>query len=234
MRRRIALGCAILVAGPPVVYLLFALVLALVPVNASFTHALAGSGGVPIYLRSNGVHADVVLPTRNALHDWSAEFPVRHMRDLAAPLGWIAFGWGDRAFMLETPTWRDMRVRTAVAALAGIGDGAMHVEYVEHPQHFDVAPVLLAAGQYRDLVATVRRSFRRDARGAPIPIEARGYGTRDAFYEAVPVYSLRLTCNEWTRQVLAAVGVRVPAWAPLPAPLFWQLTRVPGPADPVR
>ena len=65
--------------------------------------------------------------------DWSAEFPVGHMRALATPTEWIAFGWGDRGFMLNTPTWSDLRPGTAIVALSGAGSGAMHVEYVETP-----------------------------------------------------------------------------------------------------
>jgi len=40
--------------------------------------------------------------------------------------------------MLETPTWRDFRLGTALKALAA-WPGRMHVEYVAQPYDFDVS-----------------------------------------------------------------------------------------------
>ena len=111
-------------------YAVTALALGAWPRNADFVES---PDGIPVYVRTNGVHADIVVPTRSAEIDWSTEFPARHMRALAAPTEWIAFGWGDRGFMLTTPTWADLRPATALVAISGLGEGVMHVEYVESP-----------------------------------------------------------------------------------------------------
>ena len=116
--------------------------------------------------------------------DWSAEFPARDMSGLVAPASWIAFGWGDRGFMLTTPTWADLRPGTAFIALSGLGRGAMHVEYVDSPGAYDARRVRLSAEQYRRLAAFIRDSFVRDAGGAVRRIDAPGYFDTDAFYEA--------------------------------------------------
>ena len=42
---------------------------------------------------------------------------------------YVAFGWGDRAFYLETPQWRDMKVATAFKAVAGLGDTVIHATF---------------------------------------------------------------------------------------------------------
>jgi len=200
-----------LVAGLLVLYALAALVLGLVPRNPGFVEP---ADGVEIHVRTNGVHADLVLPTRWDGIDWSAEFPVRDMSRLVAPASWIAFGWGDRGFMLTTPTWADLRPGTAFIALSGLGQGAMHVEYLESPGAYDARRVRLSAEQYRRLTAFIRDSFVRDAGGAVRRIDAAGYFGTDAFYEAVPTYTFWFTCNEWTRRALAAAGVRTAWWAP--------------------
>jgi uncharacterized protein (TIGR02117 family) len=221
--RRLLLAAA-LVLAPALVYLLAAGVLGMVGVNRDFRPTPLAEGGVQIYLRSNGFHADLVLPTRAREADWSHAIPASHMRALAAPAQWIAFGWGDRAFMLETPTWRDIRLTTSLAALSGLGEGAMHVEYVARPTAYDVRPLQISSAQFRQLVAEIDRSFRRTPEGAFIFI-APGYGDADAFYEAIPVYTFWFTCNEWVRRVLSRSGLPAPAWSPFERTLFWHVPR---------
>jgi uncharacterized protein (TIGR02117 family) len=202
------------------VYLLLALVLGLVPVNRNFAES---TDGIAIYLRTNGVHAEIVVPTQAAGVDWSVDHPPQHFRRVAAPLPWVAFGWGDRDFYLSTPTWRELRFRTAFVALSGLGQGAMHVEYLARPEAYASQRVRVSAAQYDKLVAYLRGSFRRDEQGRPIRIDAPGYFDTDAFYEAIPVYIFWFTCNDWVRRGLIESGLRAPAWSPFDRPLFWQL-----------
>jgi uncharacterized protein (TIGR02117 family) len=223
--RGIALAFGFLV-GLLGLYTLTALVLGLVPRNSGFVET---ADGVEIYVRTNGVHADLVVPTQWNGIDWGAEFPARDMGGLVAHSRWIAFGWGDRGFMLTTPTWADLRPGTAFFALSGLGQGAMHVEYLDSPGAYDARRVRLSAEQYRRLAAFVRESFVRDAAGAVRRIDAPGYFGTDAFYEAVPTYTFWFTCNEWTRRALAAAGVRTAWWAPFDIAVMHHL-----PAGPAR
>jgi uncharacterized protein (TIGR02117 family) len=204
-------------------YPMLALVLGAWPVNRGFVET---ADGVTIYVRTNGVHAEIVVPTRAAGVDWSVDHPPRHFRRLAAPLAWIAFGWGDRDFYLNTPTWRELRPRTALVALSGLGRGAMHVEYVDRPEAYASRRVRIGPAQYLRLVDYLRASFRRDAEGRPIRIDAPGYFDTDAFYEAIPVYTFWYTCNEWVRRAMAHAGVRTAAWAPFDVAIFHQLRAI--------
>jgi uncharacterized protein (TIGR02117 family) len=222
MKGRVAITVALALAAPPLAYLLAAAALGVIAVNGDFRPA---PGGVTIYLRTNGIHADLVLPTRTTVHDWSREFPATHMRALAQPAPWIAFGWGDREFMVATPTWRDLRAGTALRALSGLGSGALHVQYVADPAHYEAVRIQIGTAQYERLVAYVRAALARDGAGRPRPIEGAAYADHDRFYEAGPAWRFWFTCNEWTRRALAAAGVRTAFWAPFPWPLFWQLER---------
>ena len=204
----------------PAGYLAVALVLGLIPANADFR---SSPDGIPVYVRTNGVHAELVLQTRAAGVDWAANHPASDMRALPAPLPWIAFGWGDAGFFATTPSWSDLRLSTALAALSGSGDGAMHVEYVERPAAYAGRELRLTAEQHARLVDYIRRSFLRDANERPRRLAAPGYFASDAFYAAGPRYSLRLTSNEWVRRGLEVAGVRVPLWAPFDAAIFFQL-----------
>jgi len=204
----------------PAAYLLAALVLALIPVNADFR---PDPDGTSIYVRTNGVHAELVLPTRSDRIDWSAEHPANDMRALRSPLPWVAFGWGDAGFFATTPTWSDLKFGTALVALTGTGEGAMHVEYLADPASYAGRELRLTPTQYAQLIEYIRASFARDAGGRPVRLRAPGYFDTDAFYSATPRYSFWLTSNEWVRRGLAAAGVRTPVWAPFDSALFFQL-----------
>lgn len=217
-RALVALLAATLLA--PALYLLTALVLGLIPVNAGFRSV---DGGIPVYVRTNGVHAELVLQTRGAGVDWTVDHPASDMRALAAPLPWIAFGWGDAEFFATTPTWSDLRLSTALAALSGTGQGAMHVEYVAAPAAYAGRQLRLTAEQHARLVDYIRASFVRDASGRPRRLDASGYFDTDAFYAAGPRYTFWVTSNEWVRRGLATAGVRVPVWAPFDVAIFFQL-----------
>ena len=203
-----------------VLYIGCALLLGAIPSNTGFVES---ANGIPVYVRTNGVHAELILPTRSPAFDWSAEFPVGHMQALAAPTEWIAFGWGDRGFMLNTPTWSDLRPGTAIVALSGAGSGAMHVEYIDTPTAYKSRRIRISAAEYERLVAHIRASFVRDRDGRVRQIDAPGYFETDAFYEAVPSYTFWYTCNEWTRRALASAGIRTAVWAPFDTAVFYHL-----------
>ena len=206
-------------------YLVAALVLGALPVNSGFRSA---PDGIPVFIRTNGVHAEFVLPTHGPHGDWSADHPPSDMRALKEPLPWIAFGWGDRRFFASTPTWSDLRATTALIALSGTGEGAVHVEYVASPTAYRAAALQLTPAQHQRLVAYVRGSFVRDRQGRPQRLPEPGYFDADAFYAAVPAYSAFTTCNDWVRRGLAESGVRAPRWAPFDFTLFWHLPQAPS------
>jgi len=228
MRRGLRVAGLLLGAllAPFVIYLLCALVLGATPRNSAFTES---TSGVPVYVRTNGVHADLVVPMHHGEIDWRSEFSPAPPDAPVAASDWIAFGWGDQRFLLETPWWSDLHLGTALAALSGRGPGAMHVEHVETPGAYDATRVRLSDAQYARLVAYIRASFARDAAGRVRKVDAPGYSGRDAFYEAVPRYSAVHTCNEWTRSGLEEAGVRTPAWSPFAAAIFSQLRQIPAP-----
>lgn len=84
------------------------LLLGLIPVNNNFTPV---ANGVEIYLISNAVHADIIVPKANDVFDWNKKFqPADFAGDISSKTH-IAFGWGDRGFFLETETWDDLKLR---------------------------------------------------------------------------------------------------------------------------
>ena len=181
----------------------------LIPVNGSWSPP---AEGVAIYIESNGIHTGLVLPKVAAGIDWRLRVPGADLRDSRySGYDHVVFGWGERAFYLETPTWADVKARTILAAAIGSERTLMHVEHVPRPRtEEDVRAIVLRPAEYRALARFIAASFGPPAAALP------GYGRSDAFYEAHGRYDAVRTCNAWTGRALAQAGVRVGAWTPFP------------------
>jgi len=215
---RIAAG----LAAVPLLYFLAVLVLGTIPVNAGWREA---SGGVRIFIRTNGVHTWIVVPKVTPDMDWRPLVPGEHLRDPRWGRGnYVALGYGNRQFYLNTPTWADLKMKDALSAAFGSGPSLMHADHDHDPQPSDhQRPMTLRRDEYRRLVAYIRASFRYDSSGRTMPVLGRGYSGSDMFYEAVGPYNAFLTCNEWTGRALRAAGVRTGAWTPASQSIMWRL-----------
>jgi uncharacterized protein (TIGR02117 family) len=200
---------ALAILAIPLLYIGAALVGGLIPVNSTWREP---EQGVTIYVASNGVHADLVLPANAASLDWRPIVPKSDMAEAPADAQWIAFGAGERRVYLETPTWGDLSIKTAVVALAG-GERVMHVEWVQNPSYAARA-IRLTPEQYRRLWAAIRAGFELDPDGKPIRIDHPGYGPRDAFYRGTGEANAIHTCNQWAASRLRLAGVKAPLWSP--------------------
>ncbi len=61
---------------------------------------------VTIYIKTNGVHTDLVVPVRTNQMDWSKELKFSNTLSADTTFSYLAMGWGDKGFYLETPTWQ--------------------------------------------------------------------------------------------------------------------------------
>jgi uncharacterized protein (TIGR02117 family) len=193
-----------------VLYVVAAVALGLLPANRAVVPV---ADGVEIWVSASLFHADVIVPMNAAGVDWSGWCPPEAFGGAPA---YIAFGWGDRDFYLETRTLADLRPLTALKAVSFSRDTVLHVVYVDDPARWtDPRRVRLTPTAYRQLAAYIRASFRTGADGRPVKRPEPGYGARDAFWDAVGVYSPFETCNEWLATGLRRAGVRTGWWAPL-------------------
>jgi uncharacterized protein (TIGR02117 family) len=156
--------------------------------------------------------------------DWRALARTEHIKDPRyGAASYVAIGFGNRDFYLNTPTWSDLSLKTAAAAAVGGGPSLMHVDHDHDPQPLDYQrPIRLSPDQYRRLTRYLLGSF--DYReGQWMPLIGRGYGPSDVFYESRKAYNFTRTCNEWTGEALRAAGVRTGAWTPLAQSIMWRL-----------
>lgn len=202
----------------PLAYFLLALIGSLIPLNSDWEEP---EEGVTIYIADNGVHLDLVLPARAAGLDWTGDFSPS---DLADPShfgsDWVMIGAGDKGIYLDTPTWSDLTVGTAVKALAD-GDRVMHVQWVGDPASWTAAKLTLRPAEYRRLHAAIRDTFEMEE-GRPLRLDHPGYFGSDAFYEGRGSFTLIQTCNQWVASRLRIAGVETSLWSPLAQGLPWR------------
>lgn len=190
-----------------VVYLGAMFTVAQVQVNAPPTQ-----GRIQIWIISNGVHTDLVLPIQNKLMDWNQFLAIKDSAWRQSQFNFVAIGWGDRGFYLETPTWRDLKFSTAFKAAFFLGKSAMHITGLfQAPQVSLRRSVFISEQQYEHLLHYIKGDFVYEG-AHPKQIKAKGYGRYDQFFEAKGTYSLFYTCNTWTNAALKKAGLPACLW----------------------
>lgn len=198
------------------------LILMQIPVNRDHEQPVQG---IEIFVFSNGVHTDFVVPVESELINWQPLFPMKDFKIPGSVSSYIAFGWGDKGFYLEIPTWDDLTFKIAAKAVLIPSSTVMHVQYI------DTRPVLgeyckslrLTNKQYKILIDYIHNSFDLDPDGNHQLIQNSGYYNNDNFYEAKYSYHLFNTCNDWTNTGLKKMGVKTSAWAPFQSGVLYHL-----------
>jgi len=171
---------------------------------------------ITVYLLSNGVHTDIVVPVNTAHINWSkiVKYENTTGKDTTAP--WVGFGWGDKGFYLQTPTWDDLTFPVAFRAVTGLSSSAIHATFHKRlVENEKCKSIRLSNGEYQRLINYILAGFKRAPSGEVIHIVTdANYGTNDAFYEGLGNYHLFHTCNTWTNNALKSAGLKASWWTP--------------------
>ena len=177
---------------------------------------------VVVYILTNGVHTDLVVPVKSAEIDWSKEIPFENTLSKRTDFNYLSIGWGDKGFYLDTPTWAELKASTAIKAAFWMSESAMHCTYYDKiTEGEDCKKLTLTHEQYLDLIRFIQDKFDRDENGKPILIKTDAvYGKNDAFYDAKGRYSFLDTCNTWTNTGLKVAGQKAALWTPSDRGIF--------------
>lgn len=191
-------------------YLLIVTLLSYISVNDGLVKS---HKEIPIYILTNGVHTDVVLPLKSVHYDWTNQLKTEHTKAKDTTMNYVALGWGDKGFYLETPTWADLKASTALKAASGLSSSAMHVTfYKEMKESKSCKKLQISSDNYKKLILFINESFQTKS-GEFLKIETEAvYGKHDVFYEANGSYSLFYTCNSWANQALKAANQKAALW----------------------
>ena len=215
----IILGKSILVV---LIFLLTYVILALsvpyIPVNTEDTEP---AEDVAVYIKTNGVHTDIVVPIKTEYKDWSDTIKFSQIKSQDSTMQFIGFGWGDKGFYLNTPEWSDLKFSTAFVAAFGIGSSAMHATFHKQiNENQDCVKIKISAAEYKKLITFIESKFEYDENGNPIWIDATTYGLNDSFYEAKGAYNFFYTCNTWANNGLKAMDQKAALWTPTDFGIF--------------
>jgi len=204
--------------------ILLYLVLAVVLSWISTTREEPESDEVTLYILTNGVHTDIVVPVRNTWMDWSTIMPYANTAANNTQLPWLAMGWGDRGFYLQTPTWADLTFNTAFKAATGLSQAAVHATFYRSMREAeDCRKITISHEQYLRLVTYIKNTLKTHPNGQArhIPTDAN-YNDYDAFYEAHGHYNLFYTCNTWANNALKSCGQKACWWTPFDTGIFYH------------
>jgi uncharacterized protein (TIGR02117 family) len=175
-----------------------------------------------ILVLSNPIHTDIAIPLDADVLARFAPLVRAGIKADHAGARFLIFGWGSRAFYIETPTWADLKPGPLLSALT-LDASVMHVSVTGALEEAGV-PVrsfMLADAEFERLLAFVEASFA--GLDGPIAIEDASYGEFDVFFEAKGRFTALLGCNTWTAAALREAGLRTGWWNPLPQTLGLSL-----------
>lgn len=201
-------------------WLLAALLLPLFTVNSK---PVSGND-VAIYIQTNGDHTDIIVPVKNQLKNWAQEISYQNTISKDTTCDYVAIGWGDKGFYLNTPTWSQLKFSTAFKAAFWLSTSAVHATFCKN-QHesADCKKLMLSNAQYLALINYIDQTFQRDSSGNIINIKTdANYDKEDAFYEAKRRYNLFYTCNTWANNALKACGQKACLWTVFDAGIFYH------------
>ncbi|MCG2611898.1 TIGR02117 family protein [Flavobacterium sp. SM15] len=193
-----------------ILYIIAVLLFSRIPVNSNRTKP---EKGIEVYLLSNDVHTDIVVPVKSKTIDWSEKVQFQHTKAKDTTARYLAFGWGDKGFYLNTPTWADLKFSTAFNAASGLSSSAMHCTFYKQMREDELCKkIIITEKQYQQLVVFIQNSFELENNKIMKIDTDAVYGKHDIFYEAKGSYNLFYTCNTWTNSALKAADQKASLW----------------------
>ncbi|MDR1839149.1 MAG: TIGR02117 family protein [Treponema sp.] len=199
-------------------YFLFAEILSSVIVNKNQNQPKE----MAVYISTNGLHADIVMPIETEMIDWSQKIKFEDTKNKDGIQNFVAVGWGNREFFIDTPDLSQLKISIALRAGLGMGPSAMHATFLKGIQEDEFCrKIELSKSQYDGLVNFIESYFIKDPFGNFINISTQNtYGDDDAFYEAKGRYTIFFTCNTWANSALKSAGLRSCLWTPFQNGIF--------------
>jgi uncharacterized protein (TIGR02117 family) len=202
-------------------FITFYIMISLVGMSISIGELPLKKSEITIYLKSDGVHTDFVLPVQTNSVDWSNVFLRSDTKSNDSSKNHISIGWGDQGFFLNTPQWSDLTFNTAFNAAFYRGKSAIHINYINVKDiNTDFRELKISKNNYQKLISYIQNSLVKKGTRNYSCIKNRGYWETDAFYESKGSYGLFNTCNSWINEGLKEAELKACLWTPLNSGIF--------------
>lgn len=187
----------------PATYLIVSLILSFITIdrktNDETTEKL-------IYLNTNGVHLDMVIPIENI--DSLVLLGINYSSEK-----YLSFGWGDEDFYINTPSWDDLTFNTAFKAMFLKSSTLMHVSHYKQISS-EWTEIKVNESELQKLNSYILNTFVLDENGMKMILKNKGYSYRDDFYKSKGSYSCFNTCNSWVNTGFKESGLKSCLWTP--------------------
>ncbi len=183
-----------------------------------------------VYVSGDWMHTNFFVPVRMDGFDWSQHLNLATIGKASANYQYLQFGWGDRIFYVETPSWDQVSLSSAVRSLVLQNPAALFVKghiAVPHYPNETLKCVSLSKANYIKLMHFLEASFQTDRQGNKQRLSS-GQDGDSSFYDATGRYSMLRTCNSWTADGLRAAHVNTPVWGALAPAVLHQLKETCG------
>lgn len=203
-------------------YMTVSVILSMIPILSNLDSSYSAPY-TEIYIVSNGVHTDIVMPISNAIIDWKVIFD--HEGDSFLSEDYISVGWGNKDFFLNTPNWSDLTFKLLLTSTFGFGNSVLHISYINRSLQQDgsCVKIILSERQYKNLTHYILNTLKYNDKNTPILLSpVVGYTINDYFYEAKGNYSLFYTCNTWVNDALKVTGQKAALWTPFAKGIFFH------------
>ncbi|WP_026837537.1 DUF2459 domain-containing protein [Gillisia sp. JM1] len=188
----------------PVTYIIISLILSVITIDRK---ANDENFSKSIYLSTNGVHFDIVIPKTDI--DSLVLSGIKHSKTE----NYLSFGWGDENFYLNTPTWGDLTFSNAFKAMFLKSSTLMHVTRYEQ-ERTDWIEIKVNEFELQKLNTYLFNTFELDENGMRILLENKGYSPIDDFYKSKGNFSCFNTCNSWVNKGFEESGLKSSLWTP--------------------
>jgi len=181
---------------------------------------------VDIYISSNGVHTDFIVPAITDTQDWRELIDDRIYATPFSEETWLGVGWGDRGFYLDIEEWANLTPKIAMKAMLVPSPTLMHIEsYKAIPTNKKrIEKISITEEQYAILCQFIKDQFAYQQEEV-IHIPNVGYTPDDHFYHARGKYHAFNTCNYWVNRGLKRIGVRTSLFTHWDKGMFIQIKR---------
>ena len=207
-----------------ILYVILSITGALVSVHNSFVQP---NTGLDIYLYSNGLHTSFILPKKSSVIDWTKFLNISQNKCVNEAHSFYSFGWGDKAFYEEVPTWSKLTLKAGLQTLFYPSAGILHISPMTDLPTKNIVKIRVSPTQYHYLCDYILQSFVSDEESKQFKkINLVGYTTNDNFYAAKGRYHAFNTCNTWVNRGLKSIGVRSALWVTIDKGIFYQLHKL--------
>lgn len=185
----------------PVIYILISLLLSWISVNTKDTF----KKGKIIYLSTNGVHLDIIIPKKDIDSTLAKSLYILENEK------YLSFGWGDENFYINTLTWSDLTFKNAFAGMFLKSPTLIHfTRYKSIGQ--DWVRIDLGESELQKLNTFILETFKLDEDRNAIILPEISYSDNDNFYKAKGSYSCFNTCNSWVNRGFKTSGLKACFW----------------------